>query len=199
MGMHIAALASGLGTPGPGGLRRLRAGGGRPGCPQDLDTWPRGSTWPGAIPVPAPSGQEPPLAREEGHLAPASDMLGPERRCRVDEGLRHVGRAKETAAGGPEATPHLGTELPGGPNGRAPAVIVGSGRPEGGGREDGPAPQPSPAPLLRLAAAPLKAGTPTGEQFQAGCLLSLVPRPSPQVPCPSMAPSLSPPPWRKAS
>nr|CAI9704908.1 unnamed protein product [Rangifer tarandus platyrhynchus] len=81
VGMHIAALASGLGTPGPGGPHRLRAGGGRPGCPQDLDAWPRGSTRPGAIPTPAPSGQEAPLAREEVHLAPASDTLGPERRC----------------------------------------------------------------------------------------------------------------------
>lgn len=76
----------------------------------------------------------------------------------MDEGLRHVGRAKETAAGGPEATPHLGTELPGSPTGGAPAVIVGSGRPEGGGRKDGPAPHPSPAPLLRPAAAPWRLG-----------------------------------------
>ena len=76
MGMQTAALTSGLGTPGPGGPRRLRAGGGRPGCLQDSDAWPRGSTRPGAIPTPVPSGQEAPLAREDVHLAPASDMLG---------------------------------------------------------------------------------------------------------------------------
>lgn len=65
----------GAGDSGPWGAHRLRAGGGRPGCLQDLDSWPRGSTRPGATPMPVPSGQEAPLAREEVHLAPASDTL----------------------------------------------------------------------------------------------------------------------------
>ena len=122
-------------------------------------------------------------------LGPCLRHARPERRCRVDEGLRHVGRAKETAAGGPEATPHLGTEVPGSPTGGAPTVTVGSGRPEGGGCKEGPAPIP---PRPRCCARQLRLGgwAPSGERFQAGCLLSLVPRPSPQAPCPSMAPSL---------
>lgn len=45
----------------------------------------------GSIPMPVPSGQEAPLAREEAPLAPASETLSPERRCRVGEGLRHMG------------------------------------------------------------------------------------------------------------
>lgn len=83
--------------PAQGGRQeaRLPAGRGRPASRVHLAC--------GAVPTPAPSRQEAPLAREEALLAPASEILS--RRGRVDEGLRHMGQAKETAAGGPEATP----------------------------------------------------------------------------------------------
>ena len=147
----------------------------------------------GSVPVPVPSGQEVPLAQEEAPLAPASETLSPERRCRVGEGLRHRGQARETAAGGPEATRNLGTALPGGPTGGAPAVTVGSGRPEGGSRENGPAPQPPRPPQPRCCTrqlGPWGLG-PQRERFQARCLLSLVPRPDPRYPVPPCPPHAS--------
>lgn len=190
---RFAAPALGLQTPGVRGLvgsgreagGPAAAGCGRPASSVHLAC--------GSVPVPVPSGQEAPLAREEAPLAPASETLGPERRCRVGEGLRHRGQARETAAGGPEATPNLGRALPGGPTGGAPAVTVGSGRPEGGNRENGPAPQPPRPPQPRCCTrqlGPWGLG-PQREWFQARCLLSLVPRPDPRCPVPPCPPHAS--------